>query len=120
MECLGGGGVCVCKSDLHIADYISAFHQIAYCPGSPCPQLVQRLLLHVTLTLLHREFGRWRVNSLALERQESTGVAAPLDPEFIHNIRQLGRRPTLQKITDNIIKKYGTHFLLSATLGGTD
>lgn len=77
-------------------------------------------LLHLTLTLLLREFGRWRVNSLALERQQSTGVAAPLDPEFIHNIRLLGRRPTLQKITDNIIKKYGTHFLLSATLGGTD
>lgn len=27
----GGGG---CKSDLHIADYISAFHQIAYCPDA--------------------------------------------------------------------------------------
>ncbi|XP_076150699.1 BMP/retinoic acid-inducible neural-specific protein 3 [Alosa pseudoharengus] len=69
---------------------------------------------------IYREFGRWRVNSLALERRESNGVAAPLDPEFIHSIRVLGRRPTLQKITDNIIKKYGTHFLLSATLGGEE
>ncbi|XP_012681812.2 BMP/retinoic acid-inducible neural-specific protein 3 isoform X1 [Clupea harengus] len=69
---------------------------------------------------IYREFGRWRVNSMALERQESNGVAAPLDPEFLHNIRLLGRRPTLQKITENIIKKYGTHFLLSATLGGEE
>lgn len=65
-----------------------------------------------------REFGRWKVNSLALEREDN-GVALPLDPDFMHTIRQLGRRPTLGAITENIIRKYGTHFLLSATLGGT-
>lgn len=65
-----------------------------------------------------REFGRWKVNSLALERQENNGLALPLDPEFLQTIRQLGRRPSLSAITDNIIRKYGTHFLLSATLGG--
>ncbi|XP_051990311.1 BMP/retinoic acid-inducible neural-specific protein 3 [Xyrauchen texanus] len=69
---------------------------------------------------IYREFGRWKVNSLAAERQEGNGVAVPFDPDFIHNIRLLGRRPSLQKITDNIIKKYGTHFLLSATLGGEE
>lgn len=65
-----------------------------------------------------REFGRWKVNSLALERQENNGFSLPLDPEFLQTIRQLGRRPSLSAITDNIIRKYGTHFLLSATLGG--
>lgn len=58
------------------------------------------------------------MNSLALEREDN-GVALPLDPEFMQTIRQLGRRPTLAAITENIIRKYGTHFLLSATLGGT-
>ncbi|KAI4828907.1 hypothetical protein KUCAC02_022978, partial [Chaenocephalus aceratus] len=51
-----------------------------------------------------REFGRWKVNSLALERQENNGFSLPLDPEFLQTIRQ----------------KYGTHFLLSATLGGEE
>ncbi|CAM9109776.1 unnamed protein product [Lampetra planeri] len=65
-------------------------------------------------------FGRWKVNSLALERQENNGFSLPLDPEFLQAIRQLGRRPSLSAITDNIIRKYGTHFLLSATLGGEE
>ncbi|KAF4089546.1 hypothetical protein AMELA_G00067960 [Ameiurus melas] len=65
---------------------------------------------------IYREFGRWKVNNLAVERQESV----PLDPDFVRNIRQLGRRPSLQMIADNIIKKYGTHFLVSATLGGEE
>ncbi|TSS97518.1 BMP/retinoic acid-inducible neural-specific protein 3 [Bagarius yarrelli] len=65
---------------------------------------------------IYREFGRWKVNNLAVERQE----AVPLDPEFMRNIRQLGRRPSLQMIADNIIRKYGTHFLVSATLGGEE
>ncbi|KAL1272728.1 hypothetical protein QQF64_028590, partial [Cirrhinus molitorella] len=68
---------------------------------------------------IYREFGRWKVNSLALEREDN-GVALPLDPEFMQTIRQLGRRPTLGAITENIIRKYGTHFLLSATLGGEE
>ncbi|TKS75159.1 BMP/retinoic acid-inducible neural-specific protein 3 [Collichthys lucidus] len=69
---------------------------------------------------IYREFGRWKVNSLALERQENNGFSLPLDPEFLQTIRQLGRRPSLGAITDNIIRKYGTHFLLSATLGGEE
>ncbi|KAI3368131.1 hypothetical protein L3Q82_007863 [Scortum barcoo] len=70
--------------------------------------------------VIEREFGRWKVNSLALERQENNGFSLPLDPEFLQTIRQLGRRPSLGAITDNIIRKYGTHFLLSATLGGEE
>ncbi|KAM6921713.1 BMP/retinoic acid-inducible neural-specific protein 3 [Xenentodon cancila] len=69
---------------------------------------------------IYREFGRWKVNSLALERQENNGFSLPLDPEFLQTIRQLGRRPSPSTITDNIIRKYGTHFLLSATLGGEE
>nr|XP_020441463.1 BMP/retinoic acid-inducible neural-specific protein 3-like [Monopterus albus] len=73
---------------------------------------------------IYREFGRWKVNSLAVEKRDSFGgsggLALPLDPDFIHTIRQLGRRPTLQTITENVIKKYGTHLLLSATLGGEE
>ncbi|KAM9719100.1 BMP/retinoic acid-inducible neural-specific protein 3-like isoform 1-T1 [Menidia menidia] len=73
---------------------------------------------------IYREFGRWKVNSLAVERRDSSGgsggLALPLDPDFMHTIRQLGRRPTLQMITESLIKKYGTHLLLSATLGGEE
>ena len=68
--------------------------------------------------LLSREFGRWKVNNLAVERRDFLESPLPLTPEFIRNIRLLGRRPTTQLITDNLIRKYGTHFLLSATLGG--
>lgn len=39
-------------------------------------------------------------------------------PEFQRSIRLLGRRPTTQQFIDTIIKKYGTHLLISATLGG--
>ncbi|RMC08215.1 hypothetical protein DUI87_14456 [Hirundo rustica rustica] len=53
---------------------------------------------------------RYRIYSLPL----------PLAPEFIRNIRLLGRRPSPQQITDSLIKKYGTHFLLAATLGGEE
>lgn len=65
----------------------------------------------------HREFARWKVNSLALERKDFS-VPLPLAPEFTRNIRLLGRRPNLQQVIETLIKKYGTHFLLSATLGG--
>ncbi|XP_075793005.1 BMP/retinoic acid-inducible neural-specific protein 2 isoform X2 [Pelodiscus sinensis] len=67
-----------------------------------------------------REFARWKVNNLALERKDFFSLPLPLAPEFIRNIRLLGRRPSLQQITENLIKKYGTHFLLSATLGGEE
>ncbi|XP_061489989.1 BMP/retinoic acid-inducible neural-specific protein 3 isoform X1 [Rhineura floridana] len=69
---------------------------------------------------IYREFGRWKVNNLAVERKNFLGSPLPLAPEFFRNIRLLGRRPTLQQITENLIKKYGTHFLLSATLGGEE
>lgn len=78
-------------------------------------QIVQ---LWININLLFREFGRWKVNNLAVERRNFLGSPLPLAPEFFRNIRLLGRRPTLQQITENLIKKYGTHFLLSATLGG--
>lgn len=39
-------------------------------------------------------------------------------PEFQRSVRLLGRRPTTQQFIDTIIKKYGTHILISATLGG--
>uniref|UniRef100_H3AB89 Bone morphogenetic protein/retinoic acid inducible neural-specific 3a, tandem duplicate 2 n=1 Tax=Latimeria chalumnae TaxID=7897 RepID=H3AB89_LATCH len=67
-----------------------------------------------------REFGRWRVNNLAVERREFLGSPLPLAPEFLRNIRLLGRRPSQHTITENLIKKYGTHFLLSSTLGGEE
>uniref|UniRef100_A0A5F9DT85 BMP/retinoic acid inducible neural specific 2 n=1 Tax=Oryctolagus cuniculus TaxID=9986 RepID=A0A5F9DT85_RABIT len=67
---------------------------------------------------IYREFARWKVNNLALERKDFFSLPLPLAPEFIRNIRLLGRRPSLQQVTENLIKKYGTHFLLSATLGG--
>ncbi|XP_053892347.1 BMP/retinoic acid-inducible neural-specific protein 2 isoform X1 [Malaclemys terrapin pileata] len=69
---------------------------------------------------IYREFARWKVNNLALERKDFFSLPLPLAPEFIRNIRLLGRRPSLQQITENLIKKYGTHFLLSATLGGEE
>ncbi|KAK0147713.1 BMP/retinoic acid-inducible neural-specific protein 3 [Merluccius polli] len=73
---------------------------------------------------IYREFGRWKVNSLAVEKPgrfgSRGGSAPPLDPEFTQAIRRLGRRPSLQTITENIIRKYGTHILLSATLGGEE
>ena len=70
------------------------------------------------LAYLLREFGRWKVNNLAVERREFLESPLTLTPEFVRNIRMLGRRPSTQMITDNLIRKYGTHFLLSATLGG--
>ncbi|XP_029497987.1 BMP/retinoic acid-inducible neural-specific protein 3-like [Oncorhynchus nerka] len=76
---------------------------------------------YTTRYKIYREFGRWKVNSLAVEwRDNSGGLAPPLDPDFMHTVRQLGRRPTLRRITEKIIKKYGTHLLLSATLGGEE
>ncbi|KAG5850637.1 BMP/retinoic acid-inducible neural-specific protein 3-like [Anguilla anguilla] len=69
---------------------------------------------------IYREFGRWKVNNLAVEQRDFLDFPLPLTPEFFRNIRLLGRRPTTQLITENLIKKYGTHFLLSATLGGEE
>ncbi|XP_016009861.1 BMP/retinoic acid-inducible neural-specific protein 2 [Rousettus aegyptiacus] len=69
---------------------------------------------------IYREFARWKVNNLALERKDFFSLPLPLAPEFIRNVRLLGRRPSLQQVTENLIRKYGTHFLLSATLGGEE
>lgn len=94
------------------------FHKVK--APSPNQELNQLLYETFYCDVVYREFGRWKVNSLAVEwRDNSGGLAPPLDPDFMHTIRQLGRRPTLRRITEKIIKKYGTHLLLSATLGGT-
>ncbi|XP_051928910.1 BMP/retinoic acid-inducible neural-specific protein 3-like isoform X2 [Hippocampus zosterae] len=69
---------------------------------------------------IYRRFGRWKVNNLASERRDLSQSPLPLTPEFIRNTRLLGRRPSARMITENLIKKYGTHFLLSATLGGEE
>lgn len=87
-------------------------------PGHPIPHPPLRLSPLLSLPLSCREFARWKVNNLALERKDFFSLPLPLAPEFIRNIRLLGRRPSLQQVTDSIIKKYGTHFLLAATLGG--
>ncbi|XP_060787190.1 BMP/retinoic acid-inducible neural-specific protein 2 [Neoarius graeffei] len=69
---------------------------------------------------IYREFSHWKVNSLATEKRDFFKAPLPLSPEFLRNLRLLGRRPTLQQIHENLIKKYGTHFLVSATLGGEE
>ncbi|KAK1329248.1 hypothetical protein QTO34_011428 [Cnephaeus nilssonii] len=82
--------------------------------------LMNTMSFSLSLNLSSREFARWKVNNLALERRDFFSLPLPLAPEFIRNIRLLGRRPNLQQVTENLIKKYGTHFLLSATLGGEE
>ncbi|XP_064197728.1 BMP/retinoic acid-inducible neural-specific protein 3-like isoform X1 [Anguilla rostrata] len=69
---------------------------------------------------IYREFSHWKVNSLATEKRDFLKTPLPLAPEFFRNLRLLGRRPSLQQINENLIKKYGTHFLVSATLGGEE
>lgn len=83
-----------------------------------CLLLPNRMSFSFSLGSSSREFARWKVNSLALERKDFFSLPLPLAPEFVRNIRLLGRRPSLHQVTENLIKKYGTHFLLSATLGG--
>ncbi|XP_025770164.1 BMP/retinoic acid-inducible neural-specific protein 1 [Puma concolor] len=63
------------------------------------------------------EFARWKVRNTAIERRDLVRHPVPLMPEFQRSIRLLGRRPTTQQFIDTIIKKYGTHLLISATLG---
>ncbi|KAL3041654.1 BMP/retinoic acid-inducible neural-specific protein 1 [Trematomus bernacchii] len=69
---------------------------------------------------IYREFARWKVRNTAIERRDLIRNPVPLMPEFQHSVRLLGRRPTTQQFIDTIIKKYGTHILLSATLGGEE
>lgn len=65
-----------------------------------------------------REFARWKVRNTAIERRDLIRNPVPLMPEFQRSVRLLGRRPTTQQFIDTIIRKYGTHILISATLGG--
>uniref|UniRef100_L7N008 BMP/retinoic acid-inducible neural-specific protein 1 n=1 Tax=Anolis carolinensis TaxID=28377 RepID=L7N008_ANOCA len=67
---------------------------------------------------IYREFARWKVRNTAIDRRDLLRNPVPLMPEFQRSIRLLGRRPTTQQFIDTIIKKYGTHILISATLGG--
>lgn len=76
------------------------------------------LLWAVIFPVIVREFARWKVRNTAIERRDLIRNPVPLMPEFQRSVRLLGRRPTTQQFIDNIIKKYGTHILISATLGG--
>lgn len=77
------------------------------------------MLLRAFFFLLFcREFARWKVRNTAIERRDLIRNPVPLMPEFQRSVRLLGRRPTTQQFIDTIIKKYGTHILISATLGG--
>ncbi|XP_058843161.1 BMP/retinoic acid-inducible neural-specific protein 1 [Acipenser ruthenus] len=69
---------------------------------------------------IYREFARWKVRNTAIEKRDLLRNPAPLMPEFQKSIRLLGRRPSTQQFIDTIIKKYGTHILISATLGGEE
>ncbi|KAM4722138.1 BMP/retinoic acid-inducible neural-specific protein 2 [Rhinophrynus dorsalis] len=73
---------------------------------------------YTTRYRVHREFGRWKVKNMALENKEFPNLT--LSPEFVRNIRHLGRRPSQSQITETLIKKYGTHLLLNAVLGGEE
>lgn len=92
--------------------------------GSPvvsCPVETYRFLCGFVpkcSRVLNREFARWKVRNTAIERRDLIRNPVPLMPEFQRSVRLLGRRPTTQQFIDTIIKKYGTHILISATLGG--
>ncbi|KAG5835222.1 hypothetical protein ANANG_G00269900 [Anguilla anguilla] len=69
---------------------------------------------------IYREFARWKVRNTAIERRDLIRNPVPLMPEFQRSVRLLGRRPSTQQFIETIIKKYGTHLLISATLGGEE
>ncbi|KAJ7987285.1 hypothetical protein DPEC_G00337140 [Dallia pectoralis] len=69
---------------------------------------------------IYREFARWKVRNTAIERRDLIRNPVPLMPDFQRSVRLLGRRPSNQQFIDTIIKKYGTHILISATLGGEE
>ncbi|KAJ8397133.1 hypothetical protein AAFF_G00009870 [Aldrovandia affinis] len=69
---------------------------------------------------IYREFARWKVRNTAMERRGLIRTTVPLMPEFQRSVRLLGRRPSTQQFIDTIIKKYGTHILISGTLGGEE
>uniref|UniRef100_A0A674NH87 Uncharacterized protein n=1 Tax=Takifugu rubripes TaxID=31033 RepID=A0A674NH87_TAKRU len=49
---------------------------------------------------IYREFSHWKVSSLATEKRDFLKAPLPLAPEFLRNLRLLGRRPTLQQINE--------------------
>ncbi|XP_073456797.1 BMP/retinoic acid-inducible neural-specific protein 1 isoform X2 [Aquarana catesbeiana] len=69
---------------------------------------------------IYREFARWKVRNIAVDRKEPQKSILPLMPEFQRSLRLLGRRPSTHQIIETIIKKYGTHLVVSATLGGEE
>ncbi|XP_036384876.1 BMP/retinoic acid-inducible neural-specific protein 1 [Megalops cyprinoides] len=69
---------------------------------------------------IYREFARWKVRNTAIERRDLIRNPVPLMPEFQRSVRLLGRRPSTQQFIETIIKKYGTHILISASLGGEE
>ncbi|KAJ3594982.1 hypothetical protein NHX12_004287, partial [Muraenolepis orangiensis] len=93
-------------------------------PFHRCPEYLESrerfLQSFSTRYKIYREFSHWKVTSLVTEKRDVLRAPLPLAPEFLRNLRLLGRRPTLQQINENLIKKYGTHFLVSATLGGEE
>lgn len=96
------------------------FNSFFGLPFSVCFSVYVDLALTLQCFNDFREFSHWKVNSLATEKRDFLKAPLPLAPEFLRNLRLLGRRPTLQQINENLIKKYGTHFLVSATLGGKE
>ncbi|KAK7888743.1 hypothetical protein WMY93_024303 [Mugilogobius chulae] len=62
------------------------------------------------------EFGRWKVNNLAVERRDFLSSPLPVTPEFIRNIRMLGKDPA-PRASPTISSESTDAFLLSATLG---
>ncbi|KAK1786595.1 hypothetical protein P4O66_002971 [Electrophorus voltai] len=91
---------------------------VPFCSTSRLTAPCSSLGTYSTLRDSPQEFSHWKVNSLATEKRGFFKV--PLAPEFLRNLRLLGRRPSLQQVHENLIKKYGTHFLVSATLGGEE
>ncbi|XP_068104202.1 BMP/retinoic acid-inducible neural-specific protein 1 isoform X2 [Hyperolius riggenbachi] len=69
---------------------------------------------------IYREFARWKVRNIAVDRKEPQKSILPLMPEFQRSLRLLGRRPSTHQMIETIIKKYGTHLVVSATLGGEE
>uniref|UniRef100_UPI00358EA015 BMP/retinoic acid-inducible neural-specific protein 2-like n=1 Tax=Myxine glutinosa TaxID=7769 RepID=UPI00358EA015 len=73
---------------------------------------------------IHREFARWKVNNVAVSHDGAIGgmeVRAPgLSPGFLEALRGLGRRPQQGALLDGLVRRFGTHLLLSGTLGGEE
>uniref|UniRef100_A0A8C4QGP8 BMP/retinoic acid inducible neural specific 2 n=1 Tax=Eptatretus burgeri TaxID=7764 RepID=A0A8C4QGP8_EPTBU len=70
---------------------------------------------------IYREFARWRVSNLAVEQRPDTPPAPmPLAPEFVRALQELGRRPGQAQLLEGFIRKYGTHYVVTGTLGGEE